>query len=218
MAYRDADSEKYSADPLNKYLDDLESLIKNLSAPERKKLTAKIAREMQKRNRQRIADNVDPQHIAYAPRAHAWDLRRLRDGEKLWIRQKFNFFKDQDLELAFTRQAVSRNGNPVIQGRHPDEPREATGYVNEWIYLKKRNGNKKLRMFKKLKGGKYLRFKSDSQSASIGFFSGLAANIAYEHHYGNSRKNLPARELVGFNTDDLSYIHNEVLAAVSKGI
>lgn len=216
MAYRDADGPRYRNDPLNLWLDELDHLIKKLNAAERRKLMREIAQELQRRNRLRIQKNVSPENVAYVPRkGNTWDLRRLRGGETIRRHQKFNFFKEQDLELEFTREAMSRKGNPMIVGRRPEDRRPywpASGFVREWIYVKKkgRGSKSKLRLFKKLPKKKWLRYKADQQKAAIGFMQGAVARIAAQHHYGEN--GLPSRELIGLPKADLDFVRATVIA------
>lgn len=212
MAYRNADEWQYAGSALNTYLDELDELIQRLSSSERAGLMRNIGKELQGRNSRRILDNVDPQNVAYIPRTgRAWDLRRLREGETIRRHQKFNFFKERDIELAFTRETYSKNGNPMVLGRRAEDKQpfwQASGFVREGIYVKDRRGKGKLRMFKKLGKQKWLRFRATSQEAAIGFMNGVVARVAAEHHYG--MKGLPQRELIGLPKEDMEYIRNTV--------
>ena len=218
MAYRNADG--IDSDALNQWLEKLSGLLQNISRPEQRKLMRTIGRELQKRNSSRILNNVDPDNVAYVPRkGNAWALRRLRDSETIRRGQRFNFFKEQDLNLKFTRDTLSRNGNPVIVGR-PEENGppdwEADGFVREWIYIKKkgRGAQSKLHMFRKLGKEKWLRYRADEHGAAIGFMQGSVARIAHEHHYGLGKS--PARELIGLPRSDLKYIQETLIAHLAK--
>ena len=71
-------------------------------------------------------------------------------------------------------------------------------------------------MFRRLPGSRWLKSKTTTAEAAIGFMSGLMGQIAAEHQSGNPKKNLPARELIGFGKDDLVYIEQTVVAHLAK--
>lgn len=95
---------------------------------------------------------------------------------------------------------------------------------NNWEPRKKRNlrGKKgairKKAMFTKLRTAKFLKIRTDPDSAGLAF-SGLSGRIAAIHHYGLRAKvdkngpvyDYPARPLLGFGRDDLELIADRVL-------
>ena len=200
-------------DGLNNFIQSVDALIKNLSPAERSAMLRTISIEVRKRNAARVRGNIQPDGSPMAGRqGDRWKMRGLRNGEALLKGKKFNYFKQRDLALAYIRQ----EGKKII-GRKEGEPKKMSGYLRENIYFDGRN-NKKARMFQKISRPKYLRSKNTSNEAIIGFLGDITAKIAAEHHYGDSRKNLTSRELVGLSDSDLSYIETEIIKSVAKGI
>lgn len=95
---------------------------------------------------------------------------------------------------------------------------------NSWEPRKKRSlrGKKgairKKAMFTKLRTSKFLKIRTDPDSAGLAF-AGLSGRIAAIHHYGLRAKidkngpvyDYPARPLLGFGRDDLELIAERVL-------
>lgn len=200
-------------DGLNNFIQSVDALIKNLSPAERSAMLRTISIEVRKRNAARVRGNIQPDGSPMAGRqGDRWKMRGLRNGEALLKGKKFNHFKQRDLTLAYVRQ----EGEKII-GRKEGEPRKLSGYLRENIYFQGRS-SKNARMYQKMARPKYLRSKNTSNEAIIGFLGGITAKIAAEHHYGDSRKNLTSRELVGLSDSDLSYIETEIIKSVAKGI
>ena len=98
-------------------------------------------------------------------------------------------------------------GNPGYQ---------ASGFLKKHIYI--HQPRKSGLMFRRLPGGRWLKSKTTATEAAIGFMGGLMAQIAAEHQEGDHSKNLPARRLLGFATDDLTYIEDTVTRYLAENL
>lgn len=198
---------------LDEFLETVGALVKNLSPQERRALLRNLSVELRKRNAARVRANIEPAGSAMEGRnGDRWQMRGLKEGQSLRLRQKFNYFKERGLSLAYQRE----EGGKII-GRLEGEPRRLSSYRRDDVYFKGRSSKPK-KMYQKMARAKYLRSKNTADEAVIGFLGGITAKIAVEHHYGESSKNLPARELIGLSAEDLEYVKSEILKAVSKGI
>lgn len=193
---------------LNQYLENLDGLITKLSPAQTRAMSQEVGREMRRRVAARIKANITPEGMAYAARqGDAWKARRLRDGESIKPGQKFSYFKAHNLQLQYVIDRGDRivgkeitDGNPGYNG---------SGFLKKFIYI--HQPRKSGMMFKRLPGSRWLKTKTTASEAAIGFMNGLMASIAAEHQSGNSSKNLPARELLGFSPEDLRYIQETVI-------
>ncbi|MDO5058777.1 MAG: phage virion morphogenesis protein [Neisseria sp.] len=197
---------------LDSYIADIDRLAGRLSRNQTARLAKQLAAELKKRNAARIRANVEPDGEAFAPRSGSyWQLRRLKNGETLSTRQKFNYFKEQNLSAA---HIIRDDGEKIILRENGlgNPPYKASGFLRSKIYLKKRS-TKPPKMFKKI--GRHLKHRGTADGAEIRFTDGLMAEIAAEHHHG--RDKLPARELLGFSEEDLAYIRQTIEAELSAG-
>lgn len=192
---------------LNQYINHLDGLIAQLSVPKKRALLRVIGQEMRRRNAQRISANVTPDGYPFAARrGDKWKTRALRPGESLQAGQKFNYFKQTDLQL---RNVIDRGDRLVgrLAEGHNDGYR-AAGFLKKWIRIKKIQA--KTSMFQKMPRSQWLRFKYSSDQAQVGFW-GLVGAIASEHQSGVRAKQLAMRELIGFSSADLDYLHDAVI-------
>lgn len=75
----------------------------------------------------------------------------------------------------------------------------------------------RLRLFKKIGQGKWLKTKASANRAEIGWLAGSVAPIAAEQHEGNAARNLPPRELIGLPPDDFDFVVDALMAAIEQG-
>ncbi|WP_373745981.1 phage virion morphogenesis protein [Neisseria dentiae] len=200
-------------DALEEFTAEVANLIKNLSPPARRNLLRTISMALRKRNAERVRANIQPDGAAMEARdGDRWKMRGLREGEALKAGRKFHYFKERDLSAVYVRD----DGEKLIV-RKAGEKKRVAGYLRENVYFQGGRPRGK-KMYPKLARAKYLRSRNDADSAVIGFMGGITAKIAAEHHYGDSAKKLPPRELIGISDDNFAYIKAEILDAVSKGL
>lgn len=200
---------------LDTYLTNLDGLIAKMSPAQTAALTREIGRELRARTARRIKANVTPEGMAYAKRqGDAWKARRLKDGEALKPGQKFGYLKATNLQMQYLIDKGDRyvgkettEGNPGYQ---------ASGFLKKHIYI--HQPRKSGLMFRRLPGGRWLKSKTTATEAAIGFMGGLMAQIAAEHQEGDHSKNLPARRLLGFAPDDLTYIEDTVTRYLAENL
>lgn len=194
---------------------DIENLSESIAPARRAELMKTIAAEILRRHRGRIKANIEPDGSPMASRqGERFKFRRLRDGEGLNGRN-FHFFGRIN-DGAWSSPAYSRteNGNELVRF---EGERELYGFKREYLFIRKTTTRARLQMFRNLGRAKWLKSKADSNEAVIGWFGGSAAHIAIDHDEGNTRKNLPARLLLGLSTEDLLYIQEQILNAVNGG-
>lgn len=200
---------------LDRYLDNLDGLIRQLTPAQTTALTRQIGQELRRRTAARIKANVSPDGNAFVRRqGEAWKARSLRDGETLKPGQRFGYFKSHNLRL---KNVIDRDNRLVgIETTEGNPGYPASGFLKKFIYIQRPRASGM--MFRRMPNGRWLKSKTTASEAAIGFMGGLMGQIAAEHQSGNSAKNLPARELIGFAPDDLRYIQEAVvqhLAAAS---
>lgn len=92
-------------------------------------------------------------------------------------------------------------------------------FDRKYIYVKAKNGGgvKQRLMFRKINQYRFLKARADENAATVGYFGGRTARIAFAHQYGEG--NRPARPLLGFSPQDLRTIEETLishLAATDK--
>ncbi|WP_168400650.1 phage virion morphogenesis protein [Erwinia amylovora] len=87
----------------------------------------------------------------------------------------------------------------------------------------RRTTSKKVPMFQRLRGYRFLKMRADAAGTSVGF-EGVAARIARVHQYGQRDRvgpgvlaKYPARELLGFTTADEQLIAEQVINSLRSG-
>lgn len=208
-------------DALDRYLEQLDALVRRLSPAERTRLSREIGTKLRQANKRRIQANISPAGIPFAPR-QATPQRPLRGNEQIKPGQPF-LYSGFSARMRTVKTAASA-ANP---SRRTTRPHDA-GYV--WGYDTAAGGIRKYRrsligvesksartrmMFRKIHQYKYLKLKADSHGAAVGFLGGLTAYIAAAHQYGED--NRPVRPLLGFSDDDLRTIEETVLNHVLAG-
>ena len=96
---------------LDRYLDNLDGLIQQLTPAQTAALTHQIGQELRRRTAARIKANVAPDGSAFVRRqGEAWKARSLREGETLKPSQRFGFFKSHNLQL---KNVINRDNRLV---------------------------------------------------------------------------------------------------------
>ena len=189
---------------LEEFVAQIRHLALQLQPSARAKLLRTIATELRRRNRERIRANVEPDGKPMAKRQGVrFMFRRIRDGEGLNGRP-FRFLGENYTgRIAYSR---TENGNELV--RFEGESK-LLGFRREYLPTISR-----MKMFRRLGAARWLRQKADANRAQIGWFGGSAAAIATVHEEGDSRKNLPARLLLGLPKEDLQYVIDQLLQAL----
>jgi phage virion morphogenesis protein len=108
------------------------------------------------------------------------------------------------------QQRISAQRNPDGSKYAPRKPRDLRG--------KQGRVKRKVQMFRKLRGVKFLKVHGDSNAITVGF-TGRIARIARVHHYGlkdRAESGAPEtkyykREVLGLNDTDLKLIRDSLL-------
>ncbi|KJJ14302.1 putative phage virion morphogeneis protein [Neisseria sp. HMSC06F02] len=193
---------------LEEFVAQIRHLALQLQPSARAKLLRTIATELRRRNRERIRANVEPDGKPMAKRqGDRFMFRRIRDGEGLNGRP-FRFLGENYTgRIAYSR---TENGNELVRF---EGERKLLGFRREYLYLESPTISR-MKMFRRLGAARWLRQKADANRAQIGWFGGSAAAIATVHEEGDSRKNLPARLLLGLPKEDLQYVIDQLLQAL----
>lgn len=193
---------------LEEFVAQIRHLALQLQPSARAKLLRTIATELRRRNRERIRANVEPDGKPMAKRqGDRFMFRRIRDGEGL-NGQPFRFLGENYTgRIAYSR---TENGNELVRF---EGERKLLGFRREYLYLESPTISR-MKMFRRLGAARWLRQKADANRAQIGWFGGSAAAIATVHEEGDSRKNLPARLLLGLPKEDLQYVIDQLLQAL----
>lgn len=200
---------------LDRYISNLDALIRKLSPAERRKLHTDIARKMRQSNQSRMRANIEPGGQPYRQRKGE-PTRKLRNGEKIRAGQKFLYFgfsaRMKNIKTAASAAAPSRPGTQPYESEYvwgwDDEAGGIRKYKRSRIGLPSSSVKAKL-MFRRLHQFKYLKQKVSDHQAAIGFMSGLTGYIAAAHQYGEGSR--PARQLLGFSDSDLRLIEEAVV-------
>ncbi|MBK1874586.1 phage virion morphogenesis protein [Marinobacter sp. 1-3A] len=131
-------------------------------------------------------------------------LRKMEPAE----RRKLMKLVSRDLRKA-NQERMQKQQGPDGDKWEPRKPQNLRG---------KKGAIRKKAMFTKLRTAKYLKIRTDSESAGLAF-TGLSGRIAAIHHYGLRAKvdkngpvyDYPARRLLGFSRNDLELIADRVL-------
>ena len=163
---------------LNQYIDNLDQMTRKLSASETRQLLQQLGRQLRQNNKKRIQANVTP---SGAPmfRRHSIAVEPLK-----------TLRKEQDF---IYHDKIRRYRTMRDKGSYKSDVMKAA---------------KLQTMFRKIHQYKYLKLKSDSHEAAIGFLNGLVGYIAHAHQEGED--NRPERTLLGFSDDDLQLIENQL--------
>ena len=198
---------------LDRYLDNLDGLIQQLTPAQTAALTRQIGQELRRRTAARIKANVAPDGSAFVRRqGDAWKARSLREGETLKPGQRFGFFKSHNLQL---KNVINRDNRLVgVESTEGNPGYPASGFIKKFIYIRRPSASGL--MFRRLPNGRWLKSKTTTSEAAIGFMGGLMGQIAAEHQSGNHAKNLPSRELLGFAPDDLRYIQETIVSHIAS--
>lgn len=193
------------------------SLLRNLSAGERRNLMRRMARELAARQRRRIAAQTNPDGSAFAARKEkapplpgrgpACFLYPSSGGEPRKVLMKSFAWTSGQMMTGFDIEAGavrSFERDKVVKWLPvPEEHRGSSG-------ARKRTGRIRRRaMFRRLGNGRYLRSGVDDAGLWVGF-TGAASKIARVHQYGLRDKPslkakavaYPKRELLGVTVAD----------------
>lgn len=198
---------------LDRYISNLDALIRKLSPAERRKLSTDIARKMRQSNQSRMRANIEPGGQPYLQRKGE-PTRNLRKNEKITVGKEFYYFGEKrQMRTIKTAATAQRRSRITTQ---PYESEYIWGYEFEAGGIRKfKKSRIKMpalrhkRMFTKINSFKYLKQKVNDHQAAIGFMSGLTGYIAAAHQYGEGSR--PARQLLGFSDGDLRLIEETVV-------
>lgn len=192
---------------LDQYIGRLDALVQRLSPAQRARLSRDIGRQIRLRNKRRIAANIEPGGSRMAARRSP-PGRRLRRGEIPAKETDFLYY-GKPVRLRTLKQFGGKiSGYDYRTG-------ELQTLRLAGIRIPQQTARSKL-MFRKLNQFRFLKLKATSHEAAINFVGGLAARIAAEHHYGSG--SAPARELLGFSSDDLALIEQIVTDHVAAAL
>ncbi len=113
------------------------------------------------------------------------------------------------------QQRISAQRNPDGSKYAPRKPRDLRG--------KQGRVKRKVQMFRKLRGAKFLKVHGDSNAITVGF-TGRIGRIARVHHYGlkdRAERGAPdvkydRREVLGFTAADLELIRDAMFEQISQ--
>ena len=211
-----------SNDGLNHYINRLNGLIEKLSPTQTRALNRELARDIRRRNAQRIQANIEPDGSVMAPRQSP-PTRPLRSNETIKPGQKFLYLGNEvymrNIKTQKSADNPSRPSTQSYNSRYIWGYAYDTGirkYRRDWIEMPAATAaaKKRARMFKKIHRFTYLKQQISPTEAAIGYPGGLTAYIAAAHQHGLG--NLPERRLLGFSPDDLRHIEETVIAHLAK--
>ncbi|EHU2312626.1 phage virion morphogenesis protein [Acinetobacter baumannii] len=137
-------------------------------------------------------------------------LNQLSDKEKRKL--------SMEIGRKLRRSQSSRISNQKNPDGSPYQPRKKQK-------IRDKKGHIKNKMFTRIKMARFMKVKQEPNGASVGFL-GNVAFIAQVHQLGlrdrvHRRKNspvvkYPARELLGFTSEEIEMIENDVLSHFSK--
>lgn len=197
-------------DALTKLNHQFANLLARVSSAERKKLSRLLARALRKNQIKRIRQQNNPDGSAYTK----------RKAQYIAVQREIRFiWRGQQRRLKNWQQSKR-----IISGFDVDKSATRSfrkGDIQRLIALKKERikikvNSKQARMFKGLATVRYMRTFANENEAAI-FFAPTAANIAAVHHYGLTEKlanlniHYPARQLLGFSTDDIRHIETALI-------
>ena len=205
---------------LERYLQELESLIRRLDAPARRRLANDIGTEIRRRNAQRIRANISPGGAPFTPR-HRQPTRKLRQGERIRIGQAFIYLGRTAMMRTIKTPASAAAPSRDTTQAHNDQ------YVYGWDFeaagIRKfrrdrielpDNSERRARMFRKIHRFNYLKKLPLPEGVQVGYPGSLTGYIAAAHQYGAD--NRPARELLGYSDEDLRYIQETVIRHLAE--
>ena len=214
-----------SNDGLNHYINRLNGLIEKLSPTQTRALNQELARDIRRRNAQRIQANIEPDGSVMAPRQSP-PTRPLRSNETIKPGQKFQYM-GSEVQMR-TIKTPETAANPSRSSTKSHDSRYIWGYDLEQGGIRKYRrdriempaataaAQKRARMFKKIHRFTYLKQQISPTEAAIGYPGGLTAYIAAAHQHGLG--NRPERRLLGFSQDDLRYIQDTVISHLAASI
>ncbi|WP_320764038.1 phage virion morphogenesis protein [Pectobacterium actinidiae] len=187
----------------------LKSVVEQLAANQRRRLSRQIATGLRKRQQQRIAQQQNPDGSSYEGRKR--QARRTQGGVRF-------MWKSEVRELRNWHSSKGRSGERMITGfdvgrgglrsfLRADIDRYLSINVSSVFTAPAR----KETMFRKLRTVRFLRIDTSPNSAAIGF-SGQAGSIARVHQFGEADKigrssvRYPIRELLGLTPTDLDWV------------
>ena len=185
---------------LDRYIENLDTLIRKLSPAERRRLAGDIGRQIRQANKRRIQANIAPDGSRFTPRR---GVAARKFSGRLRVEQDFVY----NGKLRRFRTLRQLPDTDAVAGWE-----YTTGHLFKALRSKigkPDNSPRGKLMFRKLHQYKYLKLKTTDNEAAVGFMSGLAAYIAAAHQYGEDGR--PARELLGFSAEDLSLIEELVI-------
>lgn len=194
----------------------IEPMLRALSAPQRRALTQKIARDLRRINQRRIKSQQNPDGSSYD----------VRLKPKMAVGQIQFIYKD---ELRDMKSWQDQGDRVTGYDRNAGGIRTfIKDRVQKWLpshtASRTRRGNKKEKMFSKLAGPKYLKTHTSEHSAAIEFL-GRIAQIANIHQHGlrapvsagGALYSYPERQLLGFSAQDQRILLDSILTCLTRG-
>ena len=181
---------------------DLKQLLATTSPAYRKKLAGKLAKAIRDDQQKRIRRQKNPDESDYEPRKR----KVLRSQKKLRF-----IYRGEVRRLRNWQASKGRRGR-TITGFDEDKNAVRTFYrgdIEQFLDIDfssvKRTSGRSTPMFRRLRTAHYLKIKTTSDSAVVGF-QGKAAAIARAHQYGLedsintlAKTRYPKRELLGLS-------------------
>ncbi|EHD23641.1 MULTISPECIES: phage virion morphogenesis protein [Brenneria] len=200
-------------------LDDVfNGILTGMSAQGRRASARAIAIAVRRSQQQRIARQQNPDGSQYEKRRYPIKKthRRLRVVYRGDLR-----------ELVDWRHTTGRNNAKMVTGHDLAKGAERSfrrSDISAWLDIDltetKKNATKKQDMFRRLRTSRWLRARSDTSGATIGFF-GIAAYIARVHQFGlrdrvggTASVNYPRRVLLGLNEADRRIIAEKMIESM----
>lgn len=182
-------------------------LLEKLEPAQRKQLARTIGTELRKSQRQRIAQQKNPDGSKYTPgqkrRAPLNKPKRFyyeRTGRVAELKSYADFgdrYTGYDLEAGGIRTFLKEH-----IGQYYTPEKSGGGSIRQ------KKGRIKRKMFTKMSSAKYLKQKHNASAVSVGFF-GSVARIARVHQYG-------LRDRVAKNGPEVQYEKRELLGLTEQ--
>jgi phage gpG-like protein len=206
------------SDPTHELEGWLDTLIKQLSAGERKKLAAQIGRKLRKSQITRIKAQKNPDGSRFAKRAEkqkpinkpiSFIYRKDRLASMVSFRDEGDRMIGYDIEAGGIRTFLKSRVRFYMKPRHTSG-RKMRGFV------------RRKAMFSKIRQAKYLKGGGDAEGAYVEFVSKIS-HIARIHQFGKTgpveqdgpEASYPQRHLLGFTADDVEMIKDTILDHLS---
>ncbi|MBG6242222.1 MAG: phage virion morphogenesis protein [Candidatus Symbiopectobacterium sp. Dall1.0] len=196
-----------------------DDILSGVSAAGRQKTARQIGQALRRSQQQRIKAQQNPDGSAYPTRRRKV-LRAQQGITFVW--------QDQVRHLKNWHGARGKYGR-TLTGFDTDRNAIRTFYrsdIERYIDINtqavRRATTKKVPMFQRLRGYRFLKMRADSNGVRVGF-DGVAARIARVHQFGQRDQigpgtfaKYPVRELLGFTTGDEQMITEQVINSLGS--